>query len=172
MMRIDVIERQSGRRERSELRLDFGGELPARRGPEKEGSSGRCEVPVQVTVGVDEVGDRSRRQQRMAVDEHEMQPDAQRRKAARPRDCICCRGAAHHEACRGEDALCMRELDGRVDFGCDAEIVGRDDEALQCAARRSRRKWKNSIPSRRRRFIICGLFTISPTIDAILLLRK
>jgi len=37
---------------------------------------------------------------------------------------------------------------------------------------RSRRNWKNSTPSRRRRFIICGLRTISPTIDAIFGARK
>ena len=37
---------------------------------------------------------------------------------------------------------------------------------------RSRRNWKNSTPSRRRRFIICGLRTISPTIEAIFGARK
>ena len=37
---------------------------------------------------------------------------------------------------------------------------------------RSRRNWKNSTPSRNRRFIICGLRTISPTIDAIFGARK
>ncbi len=37
---------------------------------------------------------------------------------------------------------------------------------------RSRRNWKNSTPSRSRRFIICGLITISPTMDAIFGARK
>ena len=37
---------------------------------------------------------------------------------------------------------------------------------------RSRRNWKNSTPSRSRRFIICGLRTISPTIEAIFGARK
>ncbi len=37
---------------------------------------------------------------------------------------------------------------------------------------RSRRNWKNSTPSRSRRFIICGLRTISPTMAAIFGARK
>ena len=37
---------------------------------------------------------------------------------------------------------------------------------------RSRRNWKNSTPSRSRRFIICGLRTISPTMEAIFGARK
>src|SRR5262249_43486422 len=51
--------------------------------------------------------------------------------------------------------------------------LGQRREPLHDAAvRRSRRKWKNSTPSRSRRFIIAGLITISPTIDAILPDRK
>ena len=45
----------------------------------------------------------------------------------------------------------------------------RDGYAARC---RSRRNWKNSTPSRSRRFIICGLRTISPTIEAIFGARK
>ena len=49
----------------------------------------------------------------------------------------------------------MRVLDGLVDLGRQPEIIGRDDEMLQLASSlRSRRNWKNSTPSRRRRFII------------------
>ena len=109
----------------------------------------------------------------MAVAEHEMQTDAQRRQAARTRHGVGGRSAAHHQARGGQDAARMRELDGFVHLGRQAEIVGRDDQRLQCAvSRRSRRNWKNSIPSRNRRRIISGLRTISPTIDAILLRRK
>ncbi len=47
------------------------------------------------------------------------------------------------------------------------------NQTFQCAiSRRSRRKRKNSIPSRRRRFIISGLVAISPRIEAILPGRK
>jgi hypothetical protein len=44
--------------------------------------------------------------------------------------------------------------------------------AYAAALCRSRRNWKNSTPSRNRRFIICGLVTISPTIEAIFGARK
>ena len=83
---------------------------------------------------------------------------------------------------RGEDAITVGALDSLVDLDGKAEIIGRDDEFLarvpphaafeDAAPRRSRRNWKNSTPSRSRRFIIVGLSTISATMEAILLLRK
>ena len=67
----------------------------------------------------------------------------------------------------------MRLLDRFVDFGREPKVIRGDDQGLQCAiSRRSRRKWKNSTPSRSRRFIICGLASISATIEAILPERK
>jgi hypothetical protein len=65
------------------------------------------------------------------------------------------------------------DLDGVVDLFGKAEVVRRDDQAVQCASSLCwRRKAKNSTPSRKRRFIICGLRIISPTIAAILGARK
>ena len=67
----------------------------------------------------------------------------------------------------------MGALNRLIDLIGEAEIVRGDDQIFQCAiSRRSRRKRKNSIPSRRRRFIMSGLMAISPTIEAILLGRK
>jgi hypothetical protein len=65
-------------------------------------------------------------------------------------------------------------LDGGVDLLAQPEIVGSDDQQrLQCASsRRSRRKEKNSMPSRKRRAIIAGLRAISEIIDAIFGARK
>ena len=48
----------------------------------------------------------------------------------------------------------------------------RPSTAFYAAVWRSRRNWKNSTPSRKRRFIICGLRTISPTMEAIFGARK
>src|SRR5215510_16130159 len=102
-----------------------------------------------------------------------MQADAQPRQLPRARDRVPCGRACDHEACGGENATLMRELDGVVDLAREPEIVGGDDELSQCAgSRRSRRKRKNSSPSRRRRFIISGLMIISPTMDAIFGARK
>jgi hypothetical protein len=67
----------------------------------------------------------------------------------------------------------MRALNRLVDFVGEAEVVCRDDQVFQCAVScRSRKKRKNSTPSRRRRFMTSGLLTISPTIEAILPGRK
>jgi hypothetical protein len=67
----------------------------------------------------------------------------------------------------------VRHLDGSVDRLTETEIVGRDDQSIQCASsRRSRKKEKNSTPSRSRRIIICGLRTISAMIEAIFGARK
>ena len=123
-------------------------------------------------VGVDEIGQPFGGQRRLAVDEDQMQADAQTRKPARARDCVRRRSCGDHQACRGQDALLMRQFHGCVDLGREPEIVGRDDEVLQSATSRSRKNLKNSIPSRSRRFIISGLRTISPTIEAIFGARK
>jgi hypothetical protein len=67
----------------------------------------------------------------------------------------------------------MRGFDGLVDFACKPKVVGSDDDLLQSAgSRRSRRKRKNSIPSRSRRFNMSGLLTISPAMAAIFGARK
>ena len=102
-----------------------------------------------------------------------MQANPQARQAVRTRDGIARRGARHHQACRGEDAVPVRDLDGFVYFRRQSKIVRRDNELFQCAAsRRSRRKLKNSTPSRSRRFIMSGLRIISPRMAAILGRRK
>ena len=102
-----------------------------------------------------------------------MQTHPQVRQAPGALDGVCGRFACDHQARRGKDAVAMGGLDGLIDLVCQPEIVGRDDETLQSAAsRRSPRNWKNSTPSRSRRFIICGERTISLTMDAIFGARK
>jgi len=67
----------------------------------------------------------------------------------------------------------VRFLDGGVHRLAEPEIVRRDDQPIQCAtSRRSRRKEKNSMPSRSRRIITSELRTISDAIDAIFGARK
>jgi hypothetical protein len=72
-----------------------------------------------------------------------------------------------HQACGGEDPVSMRLLDRLVDCRVEPEIVGADDQLPQLVISRLRKNWKNSTPSRSRRRIICGLFTISATSEAI-----
>jgi len=102
-----------------------------------------------------------------------MQPDRKPRQPARQLDGGRRRRRSDYQARCGQDSFGMGALDGLVDFISEAKIVRRDNEIFQCAiSRRSRRKRKNSAPSRRRRFITSGLRTISPMIDAILPGRK
>jgi hypothetical protein len=102
-----------------------------------------------------------------------VQADVQPRQPPRPCDGVPRRGAGDHEARGRENAVPVRGLDGFVDLASKSEIVGGDHDAFQSAgSRRSRRKRKNSMPSRSRRFRRSGLFTISPAIAAILGARK
>ena len=141
MVRVDVVERQTGRLEGTKLRLDFRRQLPAHARAQEHAHARARDVAAQAPPGVDQVRYALRRQQRRAIDEYQVQADVERRQAARARHRVGCCRSRHHQACRRQDALRVRELDAFVDLHRQAEIVGRDDERLQCAAsRRSRRK--------------------------------
>ena len=53
---IDMIERESGRTIRLELRLDFRGDLPARRRAREDIEREPDHVAAELPAGVDEVG--------------------------------------------------------------------------------------------------------------------
>src|ERR1700760_3779140 len=102
-----------------------------------------------------------------------MQSDGKPREPAGQFDGWRRRRRSDHQARSGQDASDMGALNGLIDFVGEAEVIRRDDEIFQCAVScRSRKKRKNSTPSRSRRFMTSGLLTISPTIEAILLGRK
>ncbi len=173
-MHVDVVERQPGRAEGLELRGQLARELPPRAATEEKAESGTDKPATKGAVASHQGRYLWRRQERPAIDDDEVQADVKPRQASRPRDRIGGGGRAHHQARRGEDTVQMGALDRLVDGLVEPEIVGADDEApqRQCAISRSRRNWKNSTPSRRRRRIISGLRTISETIEAILPARK
>jgi hypothetical protein len=104
-----------------------------------------------------------------------VEPDRERRHGPRSAYGVGGAGARDHQARRRENPRAMRDLDRLIDLVREAEIVRCDDQAVgaQCAGSLwARRKAKNSTPSRSRRFIICGLLIISPTIEAIFGTRK
>ena len=101
-----------------------------------------------------------------------MQSDAQRVQAPCPGYGVRRGSRPDHQARGGQYAAAMRRLDRLVDFARGAEIIRSDDQPLQAASRRERRKWQNSTPSARRRFMISGLVNISATMAAILEGRK
>src|SRR5262245_54488689 len=96
-----------------------------------------------------------------------MQTNAKLRQPAGTRHRIGGGSSDDHQARSGEDPVTMRLFDCLVDRRVEPEIVGADDQSPQLVISRPRRNWKNSTPSRRRRRIICGLFTISATSEAI-----
>ena len=96
-----------------------------------------------------------------------MQTDVKLGQSARTRHRIGRSIPPDHQARGGEDPVSMRLFDRLVDCRVVPEIVGADDQLPQLAISRLRKNWKNSTPSRRRRRIICGFFTISATSEAI-----
>ena len=174
-VRIDVIEFEAGRRKRLELSFDLGGQLAAHLRPQEHGKAGAHHVAPEHAAGVHQIGNVGRRQRRPAFHQHQMQTHRQRHRL----------GARHgvgggrrrdHQAGGGENTLAMRALDRVVDLDGGAEIVRGDDQSLRgrqaACSLRSLRNWKNSTPSRRRRFIMSVERNISPTMEAILPGRK
>ena len=173
LVRGDVIELEARRAERLELGAHFRPHLPVDMGQEKHRRAGARHICPQPPARVDEIGHGRGRKHRLRVGERKMEPDGELRQAPRDFDSPSRRRRAHHQARGSENALEMRALDRLVDLVGEAEVVGRDNQIFQCAVScRSRRKRKNSTPSRRRRFITSGLLTISPMIEAILAGRK
>jgi hypothetical protein len=145
MMGVDVIELQSGCLERGKLRIDLGGKLATHRRSQEDFDSRLREVAAQPPLAVDEPGNAFRRQRRCSIDENEVQADAEPRQPLCALDGVGSGCAAHHETRSRKNAFGVSALDTFVDFRREAEIVGRDDERLQCAAScRSGGKWKNS----------------------------
>jgi hypothetical protein len=141
MVGIDVVQRQTGCPKGRELRLDFRRKLRSHPGEQDDVKPQHEQVRTQLTPRVDKVRYSLPRQHRPAIDEHEVQADAERRQTARTFNGVVDRCAVYHQACRRQDAARMCELDRRVDLWRDAEIIGRDDQRLQCAlSLRSRRK--------------------------------
>ena len=131
LVRVDMVERQAGRGEGGELRLDLRRELRARGGAgEKRDADGkrpcrrgsfRARRPARGFVRAGSAGGPRRAR------------GGARRRARhrpRPRNRIGERAARRPSGWRGQDARTMRPLDGLVDRGRDAEIIGGDDEPL------------------------------------------
>jgi hypothetical protein len=165
-MGVHVIERQIGCPKSSELGSDLRLELATHSRDEEESDPGSRHVGVEACAA-DEIGYFALRQHRPAIHQDQVQADAKAGQTA---------GAGHrigrglprdHQTSGGQDAVSMGFFDCLVDRRIEAEIIGTDDQALQLAISRPRRNWKNSTPSRSRRRIICGLFTISATSEAI-----
>jgi hypothetical protein len=131
MVGIDVIQRQTGRSIGAELCLDFSCKLRAHAPPGKDGDAQHRQVAAQLPARIDQIRYAFRRQHRPTIDQNEVQTYPQRRQTARAVDGVVDRGTAHHQTCRRQDAIRVRQLDAFVDFRRQAEVVGGDDEGFQ-----------------------------------------
>src|SRR5262245_58887793 len=173
LVRIDVIERKPAGAKGLELCFDLGSDLPAYRRPRENVPAEPRYVLAEAPGRIDKIGQLLWRQHRQPLDQHDMQTYVQSRQASCPHDCVPRGQTGDHEARRRQDATLMSGFNGFVDLGRQPEIVSRDNDTFQyTGSRRSRRNRKNSSPSRRRRFIMSGLRTISPTMEAIFGARK
>ena len=173
LVRGDVIELETGRAEGLELRANLHPHLAAHMRQKEHRRAGARHIRPKSAVLVDQIRHGRCRQDRLGVDQRQMQTDSKPWQAPRQFHSSARRRRSDHQACRCQDAFDMRALDRLIDFVGETEVVGRDDQIFQCAVScRSRKKWKNSTPSRKRRFITSGLLTISPRIEAILPGRK
>ncbi|MNM98154.1 hypothetical protein D3C81_1106780 [compost metagenome] len=184
LVRVDMVQRQPGRGEGIELRADLGRQLAPHMRQEEEAAAVQRHGRAEASLRIDQRRDPRARQRGGAVGQHHMQAHAQRWLPARALERIGHGRGAHHQAGRIEHAVAVSHLDGLVDGRMQAEVVGGDDQrALRCIGARwsvgcqdqascERRKRKNSTPSRRRRFIMSQLPSISRTISQILPGRK
>ena len=173
LMRIDVIERESRRSICFELRLDFCRDLPTDQWARENIDPKTHHVLAKTPALIDEIREALRWQDRTALYQHDMEAYAQSRQLAGSRDRILSRRGRNHETGGRQDAVSMGDFDGIIDLAREPKIISGDNNLLQDAgSRRSRRKRKNSTPSRNRRRNISGLVIISPTMAAIFGARK
>ena len=154
---VHVIELKPGRAEGLELGADLRQHLPADSGQERYRRADPRHVGPQSSMSVDKVRCGGGRQNGQRIDKGEMQSDREPGQAARHFHGARRRRRSDHQARSREHAFDVGDLDRAVHFVGEAKIVGGDDQIFHCAvARRSRRKRKNSAPSRKCRLIKSG----------------
>jgi hypothetical protein len=109
-------------------------------GQKKHCCAGARHIRSKASAPVDQIWHRRGWQNRLRVDQRQMQPDCQTGEPARELDGSRRCRRSDHQARRSEDAFDMGALNRLIDFVGEAEIVRGDDKILQCAiSRRSRR---------------------------------
>lgn len=173
LVRIHVVEDEAGTPEGRKLGGDLLAKLAPGRGAQGERKGEPDHVAAQPARLVEQGRDFPWRRGRNAFQQGKMQANAQIRQPFGESNRARGRRTRHHQACRRQHAFAMRKFDSLVDLGGMPEVIGGDDETVQyCTSRRSRKKPKNSTPSRNRRLSISGLRAISATIEAIFGARR
>ena len=126
---IGMIQRQAGVGESLELRTNFRRQLPADTGTKIIVDPQPQLIRRELTVRIDQIGDRGMRQNGWPLDRHEMQPDLQSGQVARPTDGIGGGGRGDHQARLSQHAVAMRPFHRLVHRFGQPEIVRRKDDA-------------------------------------------
>ncbi len=139
---VDVGGPQPGVDDPRELRRRLGDQLGVGQAPAHRARRQRRRAADERAVRVDEAADRRRGRQRPALDEIEVDADAEGRVAAGQRHRLGEGRAVGEQRRRGHDAGDVGVDDAGVDAGREPEVVGVDDEGAHV---------RRVAPSRRRR---------------------
>ena len=77
LMRVDMVEHEAGGAKRLELGADFRREPAPRSGHQKEPQAGAQLMVIELAIPTHQSAEPLRRQYRAAVDQHEVEADAQ-----------------------------------------------------------------------------------------------
>ena len=132
---VDVVQGQAGGAELLKLGVNLAPQRLAQTALEEVAEPGARRVVAEFTSGVHQPGNCVGRQGRMAAQQGQMQPHAQRRVLAGEGDGLLKGGFIHHQAGGGENAFAVGADDGLVDGGGTAEVVGVDDQAARLCIR-------------------------------------
>jgi hypothetical protein len=136
---IRMVERQTGRAERLELRANLLRKLlPHLRQAEKPHPCAP-QVAIELIPLANEPPDLFLRQNGTTIDQDQMQADVQIRTPAGACHCIGGSSPSDHQARGRKDSIPMRFFDGLVDGKVEPEIIGADDQPPQLAISRLRR---------------------------------
>ena len=132
---VDVVQGQAGGTELLKLGVNLAPQRFAQTALKEVAEPGACRVVAEFTSGVHQSGNCVGRQGRMAAQQRQMQPHAQRRILVGEGDGLLKGGFIHHQAGGGEYAFAVGADDRLVDRGGTAEVVGVDDQAAKLCIR-------------------------------------
>ena len=137
LVRIRVVQRQTGCRECCELCPDFRTQLAAKARPEEVVDPKRKLVGWKLPRVIDQIGDVAWRQDGRPLDCHQMQSHPQPRHPPRSAHRIGGGRGGDHQAGGLQDSIAVGAFDPFIDGFGQAEIIGGIGDGFHCLAARS-----------------------------------
>ncbi|CDY73573.1 hypothetical protein BGLT_02942 [Caballeronia glathei] len=129
LVRVHMVEDETGCRECLELGANLGGELRAHMRQAEEAHTVAGHRVVETALPVNQIRNRRRAERRVSVREHDVQADTQPRQLPRIGNRARRRRRADHQARGREHAVPVCERDSVIHSLVQAEIVGIDDDS-------------------------------------------